>query len=165
MDKNVIYIGIDNGTTGTIGIVGNGIEPQLHHTPTKKVLDYTKAKKNVTRLDCVAFKTILDQFNHNDICVIMERPMINPTRWTASMTAIRCWEATLIMLESLGISHQFIDSKEWQREMLPKGVKGSDEQKKASLDIGNRLFPQFADFKQKDRDGILIAEYARRNNK
>lgn len=165
MAHQKVYIGIDNGTTGTIGIVGNGIEPQLHHTPTKKVLDYTKAKKNVTRLDCVAFKAILDQFDHNDICVIMERPMINPTRWTASMTAIRCWEATLIMLESLGISHQFIDSKEWQREMLPKGVKGSDEQKKASFDIGNRLFPQFGDFKQKDRDGILIAEYARRNNK
>ena len=81
------------------------------------------------------------------------------------MTAIRCWEAMLIMLESLGISHQFIDSKEWQREMLPKGVKGSDAQKKASLDIGNRLFPQFFGFNQKDRDGLLIADFARRNNK
>lgn len=159
-----IYIGIDNGTTGTIGIVGDGILPQLHHTPIKKEQDYTKSKKQVTRLDCIGLRTILDQFNHNDICVVMERPMINPTRWTASMSAIRCLEATLIMLEVLGISHQFIDSKEWQREMLPKGIKGSDEQKKASLDIGNRLFPQFADFKQKDRDGILIAEYARRKN-
>lgn len=159
-----IYIGIDNGTTGTIGIVGDDMLPQLHHTPIKKEQDYTKAKKQVTRLDCIGLKSILDQFNHNDICVVMERPMINPTRWTASMSAIRCLEATLIMLEVLGISHQFIDSKEWQREMLPKGIKGSDEQKKASLDIGNRLFPQFADFKQKDRDGILIAEYARRKN-
>lgn len=159
-----IYIGIDNGTTGTIGIVGNEIEPQLHHTPVKKEQDYTKAKKQVTRLDCIGLKSILDQFNHNEICVVMERPMINPTRWTASMSAIRCLEATLIILEMLGIPHQFIDSKEWQREMLPKGIKGSDEQKKASLDIGNRLFPQFADFKQKDRDGILIAEYARRKN-
>ena len=162
---NKVYIGIDNGTTGTIGIVGDAIEPQLHHTPVKKEQDYTKAKKQVTRLDCVAFKAILDQFDHKDIYVFMERPMINPTRWTASMSAMRCWEATLIMLESLGISHQFIDSKEWQREMLPKGIKGSDEQKKASFDIGNRIFPQFKDFKQKDRDGILIAEYARRNNK
>lgn len=159
-----IYIGIDNGTTGTIGIVGNETEPQLHHTPVKKEQDYTKAKKQVTRLDCIGLKSILDQFNHNEICVVMERPMINPTRWTASMSAIRCLEATLIILEMLGIPHQFIDSKEWQREMLPKGIKGSDEQKKASLDIGNRLFPQFADFKQKDRDGILIAEYARRKN-
>lgn len=158
-----IYIGLDNGTTGTIGIVGDGIQPQLHHTPVKKEQDYTKAKKNVTRLDCMAFKEIIDQFNHNDIFVVCERPMINPTRWTASMTAIRCWEAQLIMLEVLGIPHQFVDSKEWQRVMLPKGIKGSNEQKSASKDIGKRLFPQFADFKHTDMDGLLIAEYARRN--
>lgn len=159
-----VYVGIDNGTTGTIGIVGDNIQPQIHHTPVKKEQDYTKARKNISRLECGAFREILDQFNHNDICVVMERPMINPTRWTASMTAIRCWEATLIMLESMGISHQFIDSKEWQREMLPKGIKGSDVQKKASLDIAHRLFPQLADFKHSDFDGLLIAEYARRKN-
>lgn len=160
----MIYIGIDNGTTGTIGIVGEGIEPQLYHTPVKKEQDYTKAKKQITRLDCNEFIEIINQFELNDVKIVCERPMINPTRWTASMTAIRCWEAQLIIFETLGISHQFVDSKEWQREMLPKGIKGSDEQKKASLDIGNRLFPQFASFKQKDRDGILIAEYARRKN-
>jgi hypothetical protein len=58
----------------------------------------------------------------------------------------------------------YIDSKEWQKEMLPKGVKGSDELKKLSLDIGNRLFPQFRDFKHPDRDSLLICEYARRKN-
>ena len=30
--------------------------------------------------------------------------------------------------------------------------------------IGNRLFPQFSDVKHPDRDGVLIAEYARRMN-
>ena len=48
--------------------------------------------------------------------------------------------------------------------MLPKGIKGSDELKKMSLDVGNRLFPQFRDFKHPDRDGLLIAEYGRRIN-
>jgi hypothetical protein len=47
--------------------------------------------------------------------------------------------------------------------MLPKGVAG-EELKKASLDIGNRLFPMFTEFKHPDRDGLLIAEYARRQN-
>ena len=68
------------------------------------------------------------------------------------------------MLEIMGLKHMFIDSKEWQKALLPKGIKGSDEQKKASFDIGNRLFPQFEDFKHKDRDGLLIAEYGRRKN-
>lgn len=160
-----IFIGIDNGTTGTIGVVGDNIQPQFYKTPVKKEQDYTKAKKLVTRLDCEQFVEILNQYNKNDIFVACERPMINPTRWTASMTAIRCLEAQLIILEMLAIPYQFIDSKEWQRVMLPKGIKGSDEQKSASKDIGNRLFPLFADFKHPDRDGLLIAEYMRRTLK
>ena len=159
-----IYVGIDNGVTGTIGIVGDDIQPQIHHTPVKKEQDYTKAKNIVSRLDCNGLMEILNQFNKNDIHVVCERPMINPTRWKASMSAIRCWEAQLIILEVLGVPHQFIDSKEWQKELLPKGIKGADEQKKASKDIGKRLFPQFADFKHSDFDGLLIAEYARRKN-
>lgn len=160
---NRIYIGIDNGTTGTIGIVGENIIPQIYHTPVKKEQDYTKAKKNVSRLDVSGFMEILNKYDHNMISVVCERPMINPTRWTASMTAIRCWEAQLVILEFLGISHQFVDSKEWQRTMLPKGIKGANELKKASKDIGNRLFPMLKDFKHTDYDGLLIAEYARRN--
>ena len=48
-----------------------------------------------------------------------------------------------------------------QKDMLPKGCKG-EELKKASLDIGNRLFPSFKTVKHPDRDGLLIAEWARR---
>ena len=62
------------------------------------------------------------------------------------------------------MKHIYVDSKEWQKVMLPKGVKGSEELKKSSLDIGNRLFPQFEENKHKDRDSLLMAEWARRNN-
>ena len=80
------------------------------------------------------------------------------------MSALRALESTLVVLELLKFSHTFIDSKEWQKVLLPKGVKGTVEQKKASLDIGCRMFPQFEkEFKkQKDADGLLIAEYCRR---
>ena len=159
-----VFIGIDNGVTGTIGIVGDEIEPKILHTPVKVEQDYTKAKNNITRLDCEAFMDILKAYNASDIRVVCERPMINPTRWKASMSAIRCWEAQLIILEVLGLSHQFVDSKEWQKMLLPQGIKGSNEQKKASKDIGKRLFPMLSGFKHSDFDGILIAEYARRKN-
>ena len=94
----------------------------------------------------------------------MERPMVNPTRFKATTSALRCFEAELILIEHLGYAYCYVDSKYWQRELLPKGIKGADEQKKASKDIGKRLFPQLADFKHSDYDGILIAEYARRKN-
>ena len=60
-------------------------------------------------------------------------------------------------------SYEYIDSKEWQKVLLQKGVKGP-ELKKASQDIGCRLFPKLKDIiiKQKDADGILIAEYCKR---
>ena len=50
--------------------------------------------------------------------------------------------------------------------MLPKGIEGSAELKKASKDIGCRLFPSQADLinKHKDADGLLIAEWARRES-
>lgn len=158
-----IWVGLDNGVSGSIGIVGNDIEPVFVKTPVKKEQDYTKKKKIVTRLDYSDFMELFSKYNKNDVCVLVERPLLNPSKFVASTSALRCHEAELIMLEIMGVRHMFIDSKEWQKVMLPKGCNG-EELKKASLDIGNRLFPQFEDFKHPDRDGLLIAEYARRKN-
>ena len=159
-----IYCGIDNGVSGTIGFVGDNISPQFYHTPVKKEQDYTKCKKLVSRLDYTAFTKLFSAYNKNDIIILMERPLVNPAKFIATASALRCHEAELIMIEVMGIKHMFIDSKEWQRALLPKGTKGADEQKEASLCIGNRLFPMYSDFNHKDRDGLLIAEYARRSN-
>lgn len=159
-----IYCGIDNGVSGSIGFVGDSITPSFVKTPIKKEQDYTKAKKLITRLDYALFMDLFSPFIKNDVIILIERPLVNPSRFLATTSALRCHEAELIMIEMMGIKHMFVDSKEWQRELLPKGILGSDEQKKASLDIGNRLFPMFDDFKHPDRDGLLIAEYGRRKN-
>lgn len=159
-----VIIGVDNGVTGTIGIVGEGLEPKIYHTPVKKEQNYTKKRDNITRLDANGFADILKQFDAKDVMVVMERPMVNPTRFKATTSALRCFEAELTLIEHFGFPYCYVDSKDWQRELLPKGIKGSDEQKKASKDIGKRLFPQLADFKHSDFDGLLIAEYARRKN-
>lgn len=158
-----VYIGIDNGTSGTIGIVGDDISPIFVKTPTKSEQNYTKAKQNITRLDWKGFSELVSAYCDYEVVVLMERPLVNPTRFKATTVALRCFEAQLVLVESLGCRIIYVDSKDWQKEMLPKGVKG-EELKKASLDIGNRLFPMFAALKHPDRDGILIAEYARRKN-
>ena len=74
-------------------------------------------------------------------------------------------EAELCVVEMLSMPHIYIDSKQWQRELLPQGIKGSAELKKASKDIGSRLFPLHTNLitKHKDADGILIAYWARMN--
>lgn len=154
------YLGIDNGVTGSIGII---TETEHHYfkTPVKRELSYTKTAQWLNRVDFEAVKSALSKY-HIDLAVI-ERPMVNPGRFKATMSAMRCLEATQIILETLKIPYQWIDSKEWQKAMLPTGLE-KEQLKEASLQIGRRLFPDIDWDKFDDADGILIAEYARRKN-
>jgi len=160
------HIGIDNGTSGTIGIIGpHG--SQFIKTPIKKEQSYTKKKAGISRILFHEFRRFLmDNTEVNKRFAVLERPLINPGMFKTSMSAMRTLEAEVLILESLKIPYMYCDSKEWQRELLPHGTKGSPELKKASMDIGCRLFPEHEVLikKHKDADGILIAEWARRKN-
>ena len=165
--NNKLYLGFDNGTTASVGIVKQNCTPSLFSIPTKKELDYTKKKSYISRIDTkilysIIEKKVADNERHNCLAGL-ERPMINPGRFKATISAARAFEAVVIVLEMLGIPIVFLDSSEWQKELLPSGLSGK-ELKKGSLDIGNRLFPMYLDFKHPDRDGLLIAEYLKRNN-
>ena len=157
----MIFVGIDNGVSGSIGIITEtGI--LYFKTPIKRELNYTKTKKWIHRIDKLALQTILqNNIQKEKVIIGLERPMVNPGRFQATTSALRALEATLIVLEELGYSYRYLDSKEWQKVLLPKDLKG-EELKEASLSIGKRLFPSI-DFKGfKDADGLLIAEYLRK---
>lgn len=157
------YIGIDNGVTGSIGIISThkALVNQIP-IPVKYELNYTKSKQYLNRVNGVALTELLEEYYYpSGIIAGIERPMVNPGRFKATISAIRCLEATLIVLESLKIPYLYLDSKEWQKELLPSGLE-KEELKHASLQIGKRLFPNI-DFKKfNDADGILIAEYLKR---
>ena len=160
----MLYIGFDNGVTSNgIGVIDESQKAQLIKLPIKKELSYTKEAKNISRIDfsalCEIFEKLQAKYLGEKFIVGLERPMINSTRFNASLSAIRALEATLIAIEQHSLRYEYVDSKEWQKLLLPKNIKGSDELKKASLDIGKRLFPEL-DIK-KDADGLLIAEYLR----
>ncbi|MFX0132405.1 MAG: hypothetical protein ACFFDN_02040 [Candidatus Hodarchaeota archaeon] len=167
------YIGIDNGVTGSIGLIviedNTKIDIKFFKTPLINQQDYTKKKKRINRLNPIEFLQILytykDSIATNDKLAIIERPMVNPQRFNATLSAIRTLESTLTILESNQIPYMFVDSKQWQKEMLPKGCKGKDQLKKASMDTGIRMYPQFKELitNQKDADGLLIATWAWRN--
>jgi hypothetical protein len=164
----MVYVGIDNGTSSNgIGIVVEQGKSFLYPTPIKKEKSYTKVEKNISRIDhkkmLSIFKELLNDFHEDDFLIGLERPMVNPGRFFASMSAMRALESTLIVLETLELNFIYLDSKEWQRVMLPGSVGGKDL-KIASLAVGKSLFPHIK-FKG-DADGILIAEYLRiKNNK
>jgi hypothetical protein len=167
MERKKVYIGQDNGVTSTIGILCEGGPPILLHTPVKKMQDYTSTKKQISRLDVEQYFSILKKYSDSSLYqtkILLETPMCNPKMFRATESALRCFEAMWIAIEILKLPHEFTISKTWQKELLPTGVKGADELKKASLDIGNRLFPQFQEFKHPDRDGLLIALWAQKHN-
>lgn len=161
----MIFVGCDNGVSGSVGIVSDtGFIAYSFPTPVRKELNYTKKKGWIHRVDYARLRSMLSEAigsfgDGQDVRVFMERPMVNPMRFAASVSALRAFEATVLVFESLGLSYEYIDSKEWQAEMLPRKV-GKDELKKASLSVGKRLFPKLTF--TADADGILIAEYAKR---
>lgn len=169
------FIGIDNGVSGSIGIVNDKSSVYLP-MPIKKSLSYTKQKAFFNRVDTIELLDILMPLRENACFCILERPMVNPGRFQATVSALRALEATLIVIEEAKIPYRYIDSKEWQRAMFPQGLwtvkkdkRGRPhmkadpiELKLASLEIGKRLFPQINFTGCDDADGLLIAEYARR---
>jgi len=161
--KQKVYIGIDNGVTGTIGII-LGNESVFFKTPTFKQQNYTKKKANITRVDAPRLLSLLKPYEKYNVMCVLERPMVQPKgRWVATQSALRALEATLTVVEVLGYAYDYMDSKEWQKALLPKGSKG-DQLKVDSKTIGCRLFPKHAELinKHTDADGMLMAEYCRR---
>jgi hypothetical protein len=164
-----VYIGIDNGVTGTLAVVGE-LGSTFRKVPTKIEVDYQKSKVHKrTRIDHMALCEFLSEVKTRcdmlglDIMVVCERPMSNKIRFDATVSAARAMESTVIALETYQLPYQWIDSGAWQKVILPKGCKG-DDLKKASADIGCRLFPAFTDAirKHKDADSLLMVEWARR---
>ena len=160
---NRVFIGIDNGVSGAITVLSESGKVIGHiKTPVKNCLNYTKKKAFMNRINFQELKNVLGGFvyYYDSFCMI-ERPMVNPMRWVASVSALRCLEATEIILEELLIPYQFIDSKEWQKALLPSGLKGP-QLKKAADDVAKRLFPKLEIV---NADSLLIAEYCRRTKR
>ena len=157
----MVIIGIDNGVSGWIAILADGQVRCFLPMPVKKELNYTKTKQFLKRVDIVKFLNILFENvpADSDVIAVWERPMVNPMRFKASVSAIRCLEATLVCLESCRVPFQYIDSKEWQRTMLPSGLR-KEELKQASDSVAKRLFPELAEqIKNGNGDALLIAKY------
>jgi hypothetical protein len=174
----MVYYGIDNGITGAIGVIDEDRMGYLYAMPTKSTLNYQKTKvKHITRIDVKAFRDILRQYlfeydekgtpiKQKPAKALIERPMVNPQRFEATTSALRALEATLIVLESLKIGFDYVDSKAWQKEYLPY-ISVADKKdypaklKEVSKEVGIRKYPNIDWDDFKDADGILIAEYCK----
>lgn len=161
-------MGVDNGVTGSIGIVrvdGDGVERRFHKIPVKSEPHYRKKGGKITRVDIMPLARIMWwlhplQYEEPHLIAI-ERPMVNPGRFQASLSAVRALEAVQIVIDQYAKQYMFIDSKQWQKALLPPEAKGSKELKSASKLLGLDIAPEYSNLIKQhgDADGLLIAEY------
>lgn len=162
--KRTCVMGIDNGVTGSITVLYADGTFTYIKMPSIKQRNYTKTRAFLHRVDFPRLAKFLTNIatTNQVVLAVMERPMVNPKRWIASTSALRCLEATQIALEMAGIPYTFIDSKAWQGEFLPKGTVGSEELKKASDALARKKYPVY-NFKNGEGDSTHIAEYAKKH--
>ena len=120
LGANIIF-GLDNGATGTISCIipysKDDIDIYFDKTFAIVEDDYQKDSQKIARIDwkklkdwfekiikksvnCYIKKYSFDKSSVK-IAVIMERPMINSTRFKQSKNAARAFESTLVVLEML----------------------------------------------------------------
>jgi len=166
----MIYIGMDNGSTGTVGIVNTDRTIcDFFNTPIIKELSYnTTSKKFVSELDIEVFSNRVKGLigdSKEPIFAILERPFSNGQAMYRNSVKLAYGFFVLQKqsMKLMGIGYEVMDSKKWQKKILPPGTTSSGDLKRASKDIGIRLYPQFKTImtRQGDADGMLIAEYAR----
>lgn len=170
-------IGIDNGVSGSICVIHDSGEVFYTPTPTFNQLSYQKDVKYFTRVDTKKLKDWLkEKIGESTVLrCYTERPFANPKAFNTTLCAVRAYEATIIVLEELLISYETIDSGEWQKEILPKGIVGTKkskdkkerknqkrEAKRAADDIAHKIFPAIEITFEGGGDGLLIAEWARK---
>lgn len=162
--KRTCVMGIDNGVTGSITVLYADGTFTYAKMPVIRQRNYTKTKAWLHRVDFPRLLRFLHNISSlNEVVIaVMERPMVNPHRFSASMSAIRCLEATQIALEGSGIPYAFIDSKAWQKEFLPEGTMGTEALKKASDELAKKKYPIYK-FKNGEGDSTHIAEYAKKH--
>jgi hypothetical protein len=169
-------IGIDNGASGSIGIIRDGVAVHFGPVPTQPYLHYGKKGSIGERLNRAELASIIRIAVHGfGLCtteslaewgrtrVYVERPFSGKFI-NAVVPAHRFFEATIITLEDLGLGYEVVDSGVWQKPVLG-AVSGSKELKLASRLRGIQLYPQFKDAitKQGDADGLLIAHHFSRH--
>lgn len=161
----MIIITADNGL-GNWTIMRDGEVVDFFEVPTFKHADRKKSKVSyTTRIDTnkLTDKLLLSCVDRANARAFIERPLINPMRFKASVSGIRAYEAALIVLEDLCIGYERVDSRTWQRAFWPAPAKGKkNNTKKLSRNIACQLFPHLKDkIEKSDGDSLLMAEWAR----
>jgi len=160
MKKYRYIVAVDNGTSGTLAVLDTEKDTSSFcKTPIFKESSYTKKPQNITRIDWAELVSNLPK--SQNVLVVLERPMVNPRMFSATQSALRSLESTLIAVEYLGLDYIYMDSKEWQQEYLSSALIGKEQMKKGSKEVAIKLYPNHRTKIEEhgDGDSLLMARY------
>lgn len=162
MEKNKKYrfiVSIDNGISGTISVIDTEKgTSSFCNTPIYKTLSYTKKPQHIHRINWTELITNLPK---SDALVVLERPLVNPHMFSATQSALRSLEATLIAVEYLELDYIYMDSKEWQQHFLSSALIGKEQMKEGSKEVAIKLYPNHRTKIEQhgDGDSLLMGHY------
>jgi len=158
--KRVVFIGIDPGLQGAIGIIHDGqveaFSMPTHRSGRRKVLDESKITALLLRA----------RARGDVIAGIEESHAIRGQGITSTFSTGHGFGFMKGALAGLGIPYQIVNAKTWQRYFF-QNIRGQDT-KTLSYQTASRLFPEIeltgprGGIRDGKCDALLICEYVRR---
>jgi len=162
----MIYIGIDPGLSGAVGVIDEGAGnalPKLfvYDTPTALVEGETTKRKYLGRAMALLLKPFADR---SDVLAVLENVHAMPKQGVSSSFNFGegkgRWEG---ILDAYAIPYESVSPQRWKKAIMADQGK----EKSAARFKAMSLFPELADyFKLVKHDGraesLLMAEYGRR---
>lgn len=167
----MIYIGIDPGLSGAVGVIDNGgfnslvpVTISVYDTPTALVEGEKTKRKYLTPSMASLLKVYADR---QDVLAVLENVHSMPKQGVASSFCFGegkgMWEG---ILAAYNIPTELVSPQRWKKIMMD----GQGKDKSAARFKAMSLFPTLADqLRLVKHDGraeaLLMAEYARRSRK
>lgn len=159
MTEKLAFVGITPDSAAWFTPESSDFRP----LPVTDVQDFYRCKSIISRVRSMDLLGLLAPLPVEYATrAIIERPA-SSMPFSRHVGTVRRLEAVLVVLELLTIPYEFVDAKEWQRTVLPSGLKAGAPTRRASMDIGKRLFPQHSETINSigHADALLLAEFYR----
>ena len=161
----MIYIGIDPGLGGAVGVVFDAMkDPVVYHTPTM-VISGVKDKRVY---NTAAMALLLKPFSTIDnVLVVLESVHSMPKQGVASSFSfgqgLGMWQG---IIAALGLPLEMPSPQRWKKEMLADQGKDKDASRFKAIHLFPSLASQLSRKKDDGRaEALLLAEYGRRLRK
>jgi crossover junction endodeoxyribonuclease RuvC len=162
----VIYIGIDPGLNGAVGVIGEQAGtgcPKVFDTPTMVV----SGVKDKRVYNTAAMALLLKPFSTENVLVVLESVHSMPKQGVASSFSfgqgLGMWQG---IIAALGLPLEMPSPQRWKKEIMADQGKDKDASRYKAIQLFPSLALRLTRVKDDGRaEALLMAEYGRRIRK